>query len=194
MALILNETSLSRIFNWFNNKDILNPVAVITAYRGDKTPKENESRNNQLKSKIKSLGYGWIQLEGVGLLEKDPETGKKREVTEQSLCVIGIINNLKSEEEIEKYNQEFKDNILDLADYYEQDSILLKLKPGVIWVMSSKGEIWDTLTGFATQDLGDYYSKFKKVKTFTFKTQDSKEPEEVKESTFLLNKYFAKIL
>ena len=49
MALILNETSLSRIFNWFNNKDILNPVAVITAYRGDKTPKENESRNNKLK-------------------------------------------------------------------------------------------------------------------------------------------------
>ena len=58
----LKETTLSRVFRHFQNKEI--PVAIVTAFRGDKTYEENVKSNKVLAGKIKSAKYGYVYVDG----------------------------------------------------------------------------------------------------------------------------------
>lgn len=94
------ESSLSRIWKHIEgNKGF----GVISPYRSDYSVKENEQRYRDLKSEIRSLGYGFIEMEG-GFKE---ESGW---VLEKSLFVPNIK----------------RDDLVELGQKYEQFSVIYK--------------------------------------------------------------------
>ena len=54
--MILGESSLSRVYSLFNSRDILNPVGIVSAFRGNNTYQKNLSLQSSLKSNVRSLG------------------------------------------------------------------------------------------------------------------------------------------
>ena len=110
----LKETTLSRVFRHFQNKNI--PVGIITAFRDEFTYKQNVKRNKVLAGKIKKAGYGYVYVDGHWK-EKDKDTGELVDVNEDSILVIGSEKDsgkLKGlfKKWVKEYNQEaalFKD-------------------------------------------------------------------------------------
>ena len=108
----LKETTLSRVFRYFHNKKI--PVGIITAFRSDKSYKENVNRNKVLANKITSAKYGYVYVEGYW---QDKSDGNKAAAKEDSILIIGRENDsgkLKGllKKWIREYNQDaalFKD-------------------------------------------------------------------------------------
>jgi len=91
---IINESSLSRIWKHIEEDS---SFGTLSPFRKDLTVKENEERYKELKNIIRSLGYGYIELEG-GFNEEGTM------VKEKSL----FIPKIKKEELIklgERYNQ-----------------------------------------------------------------------------------------
>ena len=85
----LKETTLSREFRHFQNKNI--PVGIITAFRDEYDYKQNVKRNKVLASKVKKARYGFIYVDGHWK-EKDKDTGELVDVNEDSILVIGSEN------------------------------------------------------------------------------------------------------
>ena len=110
----LKETTLSRVFRHFQNKNI--PVGIITAFRDEFEYNQNIKRNKALAGKIKKARYGYIYVDGHWK-EKDKDTGELVDVDEDSILVIGSKNDngkLKGllTKWVKEYNQEaalFKD-------------------------------------------------------------------------------------
>jgi len=82
----LKETTLSRVFRHFQNKNI--PVGIITAFRDEYDYKQNVKRNKALAGKIKKARYGYIYVDGHWQ-EKDKDTGELVDVNEDSILVVG---------------------------------------------------------------------------------------------------------
>lgn len=61
---ILSEASLGRVMQHIQGKKSVKSWGVVTAYRWDKTPKQNREANKELASKIRDLGLGFFELEG----------------------------------------------------------------------------------------------------------------------------------
>jgi len=80
---ILNETSLSRIFQ--HSIDLQRPLGIISGFRGSNDYKTNVENNKQISYKLKSHGYGYVYVEG-SYIEGD------RKVKEDSIFVIGMKN------------------------------------------------------------------------------------------------------
>ena len=76
------EASLSRIYRDFQE----NEFGIITAWRvGDKS---NKSNLNALKSAVRSAGFGFVRIDGVG--QEEDESGKVVSVKEPSLLVKNV--------------------------------------------------------------------------------------------------------
>lgn len=120
---LILESSISRIKNWIQGKDI----AGITAFRNklqditDKTlidrpllspisKPDNIRRNRDLKATLLKLGYGVTKIAGSYV-----EGGVESQ--EESFIVVNL-----------KDDPNFKKNIFRLSEYYNQDSFLLKSK------------------------------------------------------------------
>lgn len=58
---ILNEYSINSIRAYVNQKT---PFALITAYRGNRTPEDNERRNEQLRADLRSFGLHALDVDG----------------------------------------------------------------------------------------------------------------------------------
>lgn len=58
----LTEASLSRVYRHVQN---LSDWAVISAFRGELQYEENMERHRNLKQEVRSLGYGFNELDGV---------------------------------------------------------------------------------------------------------------------------------
>jgi len=82
----LKETTLSRVFRHFQNKNI--PVGIITAFRDEYDYKQNVKRNKVLASKIKKARYGFVYVDSHWK-EKDKDTGELVDVNEDSILVVG---------------------------------------------------------------------------------------------------------
>lgn len=82
---IVNETSLSRV--WRHQNDFEIPFALLTAYRGEYTAKQNKARNKKLEAQVRKAGYGFFKLEGVWI--ENEGTPEEQRVVEESLFVIG---------------------------------------------------------------------------------------------------------
>ena len=76
------EASLSRIYRDYQE----NEFGIITAWRvGEKDNKDNLSK---LKSAVRSAGFGFIRIDGVG--QEEDESGKVVRVKEPSLLVKNV--------------------------------------------------------------------------------------------------------
>jgi len=58
----LNESSLSRIWQFVEDKN--RQFGVMSAFRGDISPKENKQRHEELKKRVRDMGYGYIEMDG----------------------------------------------------------------------------------------------------------------------------------
>ena len=97
----LEESSLSRVFTFI--EDEKRSFAVISAARGELSEKENKGRHTELKTKVRDMKLGFIELRG-GYKE---ETGF---VKEMSLLIPSID----------------KKKAIALGEAYDQHSILYK--------------------------------------------------------------------
>lgn len=172
----LNEASLGRFYNHLNNPN--NVIAVLTAYRNEKTKEENEKNNNFLKKFIKSAKFGFVRMEG-GYVENTE--GKEVDVTDEISFAIFT----SKEREKELYNF-----VVSMGKKFEQDSILFVDKDKkAYWVStredSTVGPIGSKkiLGDFHAKGLSGYFSKIGKKK-FSFEVKENYEYsiEDVKSS------------
>lgn len=126
----LTESSFNRMMSWMNEKDF----AIISAFRGslkdrkkysrnktymgpdnswewghEFTHEENRQKNKMMVAELMILGYGVTKVKGVY-----PE-GATKESSEESYLVVNIND-----------SEDFKKNILRIAEYYNQDSVYYK--------------------------------------------------------------------
>lgn len=97
--------SLTRSVKWLNNRN----CAILTAWRGYYSKKENNHRNKELQNSLRNLGYGVIRVRGCYA-----EIGRPIE-KENSFLVFDLDD-----------DPEFKDNIYEQSEHYEQDCFLYK--------------------------------------------------------------------
>ena len=105
---VLTESSLSRVYGHIIQHD----SAIITAFRGEYTNKQNYERNRKLKAHLLSVGYGVTKVDGSYI--ENFETPQAIEVSEQSFFVSNRVD-----------DPAFFDSIESLGEQYEQDSVLI---------------------------------------------------------------------
>ena len=97
--------SLNRSLYWLNNRN----CAILTAWRGSYSKAENNHRNQELQNSLRNLGYGVIRVKGCYA-----EVGRPVE-KENSFLVFDLDD-----------TSDFKDNIYEQSERYEQDCFLYK--------------------------------------------------------------------
>lgn len=106
------EASLSRIWRDFKE----NEFCIITSWRTD--DKSNKQNLSALKSGIRSQGFGYVRIDGVGQEEVD---GKVVSVKEPSL----LVKNVKEGGEPVMDSKKFESFMIKLARKYNQWGIVL---------------------------------------------------------------------
>lgn len=145
---ILNETTLNRALNHFKNEEI--PVGIITAFRASYTKKENLVRNKTLALKLKEAGYGYVYVDG-GWIEKQDD-GSKKNVTEDSILVIGNKNDSKKLEKL----------LIKLVKEYDQDGTLFKPEGTLdVFIMDGKGDKSQIGSDVVLKELEAGYTKLR---------------------------------
>jgi hypothetical protein len=94
--------------------------AMVSAHRGDLSQEENNKRHKDLKSQVNKSGHGYVEITGR-YVEHDPETGKKRQVTEKSLKID-------AKGQGKKHHTVLKGLAKALGKRYNQDSVALTSK------------------------------------------------------------------
>jgi len=107
---IFNEASLSRVFKHLDSD---RPVAILTAFRGNFTYKENVKRNKELAASIKNEGYGYFFVDGHWVEE---EGNNETDTSEDSIFVIGDKND----------SGRLKSLVIKLMKKYDQDAVVFK--------------------------------------------------------------------
>lgn len=106
----VNETSLSRVYAHFKDDP---PIAIITAFRGDYSYKENVARNRKLAAEIKRAGYGYIFVDGHWV---EDQGNNASDTSEDSIFVIGNDDD----------NGKLKGFVRQWVKKYNQDAALFK--------------------------------------------------------------------
>lgn len=125
---ILNESSLSRIYNHYTKHD----SGTISAFRsardcgmGEKyTKSENMQRSSQLKSKLLTMGYSVSRINGVYI--ENYNTPNEIPVNEVSYLVVDIND-----------TGNLKNDLIKLGKYFDQDSITFSNPSGEYYLISS---------------------------------------------------------
>lgn len=152
---LLTETTLSRIYSHFKNEST--PVAIISAFRGEYNHNQNVSRQSQLMSMVRSMGYGYIKASGHWIENKG--TSEEFDSNEESLIVIG-----------KPGDDRFESEIIKLIKKFEQEGALYKpIGTTKVCILSSTGHR-TCLGQFRPKILGPGYTKLKGrgERTFTF--------------------------
>lgn len=113
------ESGLSRTITHLQNHD----CGFITAFRGEYTRSENNTRNKALKSFLVSKGYGITKVKGSYIENYD--TPEAREVGESTFFVVDLHDTGSLEADLRQQGEK-----------WEQDSILFSPKgslQGVLW-------------------------------------------------------------
>ena len=161
---LISEAGLSRLIRKYeSNKDF----AIITAYRGNKTKKENIKRNRKLRGELNSAKIGVYQLVGHWReceLEDVPYEScpkdKLRDVIERSYFVP---------KKPELSTEDFESFIAKLCKQFQQDGAVIGRK-GKVRIIEPNGNTFDIGTDISLGKLAQGYSQFvKKINVpFTF--------------------------
>jgi len=170
---MLHESSLSRIYQHSQESN----MGMITAYRGQYPVEQNEKRNSQLVSDIRSAGFGYVSV--TGFYVENPGTPEERKVREKSFLVISSAND----------SGRLKHFLMRSGVKYDQDSVLYKdaSRDDAILIGTASGR-WPGLNTevsvgkWSANKVGSYYTQMKGHRTFTF--------ESVEEPQGLMSKGF----
>ena len=174
----LNEAKLGRVWKFI--KDSKYSFAIISGYRKNKEPEENQKHHEKLKTFIRDNGYGFLELRG-GYSEVNPETGEKFPMSyEDSLLVIDNSSD----------SQKLRKIALIIAEQLEQDCIIFKEDTAFSLIGTSDfNGVGSVITSFSTVDnnninmnvreiFQDFFSPFKKgndkSRKFIFNLQEAK--------------------
>lgn len=175
------EASLSRIFNHFKKvkeTDLTSSTsfAIITSWRSTLTNFENRKRFSELKDTVRSLGYGYIRLEGHWKECQDDTIPYDQcppellvDSKEPSLFIIGI-----SEKEATALQRRYKQDAIVYAGPETEQKVSLLFSNG------EKMEIGD----FSPGSLAQGYSGWKS-RSFHF--------ESVEKPNLVLESFFSKL-
>jgi len=149
----ISEASLGRVYQHMT-KQGSESFAIITAFRGGYTNKQNLSRNKQLESSVRSLGLGffkqkgyWNECEDPNIEYKDCPADKIKPVIELSLFIPNI-----------QFNDAVK-----LGKKFDQDAIVYQ-GPDTddkVELISKSGSSIMKLGKFAPNKVSQAYSKVK---------------------------------
>jgi hypothetical protein len=149
----ISEASLGRVYQHMT-KQGSESFAIITAFRGGFTYKQNLSRNKQLESSVRSLGLGffkqkgyWNECEDPNIEYKDCPADKIKPVIELSLFIPNI-----------QFNDAVK-----LGKKFDQDAIVYQ-GPDTddkVELISKSGSSIMKLGKFAPNKVSQAYSKVK---------------------------------
>lgn len=153
--------SLSRIWQHTNESNI----GVITAFRGEYDQKTNEARNRDLMSEIRSAGFGYTQVTGFYIENLGQPDEKK--VQEKSMLITSHQNDA----------GKLKTFLVRMGIKYNQDSVFYKPAgdQSAILIGTTDGR-WPgkgvefSVGKFHPQKMGQYYTKMKGNRTFTFES------------------------
>ena len=151
------EASLSRIYRDYQK----NEFSIITAWRvGDKN---NKSNLNQLKSAVRSGGFGFVRIDGVG--QEEDESGKIRRVKEPSL----LVKNVKKGGKPVMDSSKFENFMINLGKRYNQWGIVLHNPKKGTRLISLKptAKVVQKMSKFNPMKTGQFFSSLK-GKSFTF--------------------------
>ena len=155
------ESSLSRIYRDFKD----NEFGIITSWRvGSKDNKQNLSA---LKSAVRSAGFGYVRIDGVG--QEEDENGKVRSVKEPSL----LVKNVKKGNIPLMDSSKFQSFMVKLAHRYNQWGIVLhNPQKGTRLIQTSDDgrkvtKTAATMSSFNPMKVAQFYSSLK-GKPFTF--------------------------
>lgn len=150
----LMEASLGRI--WQHNKD--RAFVILTSWRGNQDKETNEKNLAALKKKIRSAGFGFIPVDGVGQEESGP-------AIEPSLIVV-------SRKDAADKDGEFLAQALAWGKAYDQYAIFYHVvrngEPQSAVVNCASGSTEVDLHSFKPNEIGTFYTKLKNKGTFKY--------------------------
>jgi hypothetical protein len=163
---MLHESSLSRIHQHSKESN----MGIITAYRGDYSKQQNETRNASLVSDIRSAGFGYVSVTGYYI--ENPGTPEETKVVEKSFVVISSANDsgrLKGflKRSGEKYNQ---DSVL-YKDAASDQAVLIGTAPGRWPGLDTEVKVG----AWHANKIDSYYTQMKGHRTFRFESVESPE-------------------
>lgn len=162
----LNEIGLSRLYTHIQQN---RPLGTISGFRYQDdngkvlTQQENQARNAQIESELRRQNYGFVKVKGA-YVEKDAK-GNPVEVSEDSFLVIGE----------QGKGDQLKAVLTILGKRFGQDSILYRDDQGNAQLISTRSDSFvgpigstQSLGKFVPTQIGDYYTKLKGNRKFTF--------------------------
>jgi hypothetical protein len=146
--------SLGRVYDHITkNTDV--PIAILTAFRGEKSLAANRSTNKALEADFRRLGWGFIPVVG-GFVEKvrdaeGKETGETKKIDgEESYFVTGdSING-------------FRVRVLNLIHKYAQEAAVVKYpgNPDAYLLSDAGGET--SLGKWSNNKMAEYFTRMRK--------------------------------
>lgn len=106
----LNEIKLSRVLTHFKGDP---PVALISAFRSERTLEDNTAANLELANAIRSAGFGYVWVDGAWIENADTKPVHASEVT---IMVIGKSGD----------DDSMLDTLSKMATKYNQDAFIYK--------------------------------------------------------------------
>ncbi len=155
----INEASLGRVYQHIL-ADGSNSFAILTAFRGGFSKKENLARNKALQVKVRNLGLGFFKVRGYWLECQDPSVDYKDCPDDQKVPVV--------EESLFIPNISFKDAVR-LAQDYKQDGFIYQGSDtkNKVCLINKSGKILSTLGKFSPNKIAQAYTQIK-GKSFVF--------------------------
>jgi hypothetical protein len=145
--------SLSRIYDLVNQTH--QPVALLTAFRGERNLSANRVANRALETDLRQLGWGFIPVIG-GFVEKvrdteGQETGETKKIDgEESYFVTG------------KDATSFRPSVLELVRKYAQEAAVVKYPsdPNAYLLTAAGNET--SLGQWSNNKMADYFTRMTK--------------------------------
>lgn len=169
----LQESSLSRIYSKAKN----HAVGAITAFRGDKTKKENKENNQKLLASLMSSGFSVTKVKGSYI--ENYETEDAKEVGEESFFVANMEVDGDDKGKLEK-------ELIRLGKFFDQDSILsVRFEQPAVLIGTSKrenafpsfGEKFEVGTLKMGESSGEFFSRVKGRKFAFESVEEIERPE-----------------
>lgn len=144
---LLNEVKMSRVYGHFTGP---RPVAIITAFRGERTLEENTKLNRELAGTIRSAGFGFVWVDGAWIENKG--TDSENHASEVSIMVIGD----------EGSDDSMFAMLVDAAKKYNQDGFVFKGSgKSQVKVYDKHGEVMVSFDRVSMDTISDMYTRLR---------------------------------